>query len=165
MPPDDKTLAVANSGPTDGPGMGQGIMGVPVTGPGPKAEPIELKCKSRQRSPLMPPDVKPVVIKEEWGQVLPCCCFESGQQPGLHLTPGDAEYFALVQVILPLAVNTTVDCKWRDSEFRLAKVVERRARADKPDEYEYYVHYDRRTSWHRGLASAAAPPTSRLLPC
>ena len=70
-----------------------------------------------------------------------------------------------MQVVLPLAVNTTVDCKWRDSEFRLAKVVERRARADKPDEYEYYVHYDRRTSWHHSLASAAALAISRLMPC
>ena len=69
---DDKALAAANSGPADGPGMGQGIMGVPITAPGLKAEPIELKSKSRQRSPLMPPDVKPVVIKEEWGQVLVC---------------------------------------------------------------------------------------------
>ena len=50
--------------------MGQGIMGVPVSVSGPKAEPLELKAKSRQRSPLMPPDVKPTVIKEEWGQVL-----------------------------------------------------------------------------------------------
>ena len=49
-----------------------------------------------------------------------------------------------MQVVLPLALNTTVDCKWRDLDFRLAKVVERRPRAEKPEEYEYYVHYDRR---------------------
>ena len=47
-------------------------------------------------------------------------------------------------MILPLLVNTTVDCKWRDQHFILAKVVDRRPRFDKPEEYEYYVHYDRR---------------------
>ena len=62
-----------------------------------------------------------------------------------HMTPpGSCSGLPCGQVILPLLVNTTVDCKWRDQHFILAKVVDRRPRFDKPEEYEYYVHYDRR---------------------
>ena len=52
-----------------------------------------------------------------------------------------------LQVKLPLDVGTQVECRFRDGQFRLAKVIERRPRTDvNSGEYEYYVHYDKRTT-------------------
>ena len=50
-----------------------------------------------------------------------------------------------LQVRLPLDVGTQVECRFRDGQYRLAKVIERRPRKDvDTGEYEYYVHYDKR---------------------
>lgn len=47
---------------------------------------------------------------------------------------------------LPLDVGTLVECRFRDGQYRLAKIIERRPRKDvSTGEYEYYVHYDKRT--------------------
>lgn len=67
----DQLLDAANSA-TEGPGLGQGVMGLPVSTPGIKAEPVDLKPqRSRQRSPLTAGGLQPVptLVKEEWGQV------------------------------------------------------------------------------------------------
>ncbi len=32
-------------------------------------------------------------------------------------------------------------CKWRDGKARDAEIIEKRAKADQPDAFEYYVHY------------------------
>ena len=55
----------------EGPGMGQGLVGLPVSAPGIKAEPVELKPRARQRSPHTAGGLQPVptLVKEEWGQV------------------------------------------------------------------------------------------------
>ena len=48
------------------------------------------------------------------------------------------------KVMIPLDVGVSAMCKWRDDRYYMAKVIERRKRAnaDGPWDYEYYVHYE-----------------------
>lgn len=44
-----------------------------------------------------------------------------------------------VQVALPLPVGSFVDVRWRNGEYRNAKIIE--IRANPSDVHDYYVHY------------------------
>ena len=43
------------------------------------------------------------------------------------------------QASLPLAVGSFVDCRWRNGEYRNAKIIE--CRANPTGVHDYYVHY------------------------
>ena len=47
-----------------------------------------------------------------------------------------------MQVKLPLATGTRVDCRWRDGEYHPARIIERRP-VGGTDQHEYYVHYSK----------------------
>ena len=44
----------------------------------------------------------------------------------------------------PLEINSRIECKWRDGQYHLARIIERRQNPD-TQEWEYYVHYNKRT--------------------
>ena len=69
----EQVLDAANAA-REVPGLGQGIMGLPVSTSGIKPEPVDLKPRPRQRSPHTVGGLQPLptLVKEEWGQVCAC---------------------------------------------------------------------------------------------
>eukprot|EP00871_Galdieria_phlegrea_P004369 jgi/Galph1/4933/GphlegSOOS_G3504.1 len=59
----------------------------------------------------------------------------------LEETLKDKEKLGLSEVNRPLEVGLRVPCKWRDSTWQEAEILERRESSSCSKQYEYYVHY------------------------
>jgi len=46
------------------------------------------------------------------------------------------------KILQPIEVGSTVQCKWRDKEWHLAKVIDQRKLNTNSSNYQYYIHYN-----------------------
>eukprot|EP00884_Botryococcus_braunii_P019696 jgi/Botrbrau1/640/Bobra.0161s0029.1 len=69
-----------------------------------------------------------------------CLWMLNQQMHNLHSESTATDKCVSLQVVLPLAIGTDVNCKWRDGNWYRARVIERRKLPD-VEEHEYYMHY------------------------